>query len=120
MNHRFATTSVRTSLFSLTCAALLSFSGCKKEASPEPVTQDAPAAAPAEPEHQDAAPSQSKAELAAQVAVEISKSPEQADAILAKHGLNRESLETLMFEIAKDPKLRAAYNAARRESLASR
>jgi len=54
--------------------------------------------------------------LAATVAREISSAPERADEILGKHGLDRDKLDALMFEIAGDPELTRAYMAARRNS----
>jgi len=54
--------------------------------------------------------------LAATVAREISGAPDRADEILGKHGLDRDKLDTLMFEIAGDPELTRAYMAARRNS----
>ena len=54
--------------------------------------------------------------LAATVAREISGAPDRADEILGKHGLDRDKLDVLMFEIAGDPELTRAYMAARRNS----
>ena len=54
--------------------------------------------------------------FAATVAREISAAPDRADEILGKHGLDRDRLDTLMFEIAGDPELTRAYMAARRTS----
>ena len=54
--------------------------------------------------------------LAATVAREISGAPDRADEILGKHGLDRDKLDTLMFEIAGDAELTRAYMAARRNS----
>ncbi|MBA3549385.1 MAG: hypothetical protein H0T76_23165 [Nannocystis sp.] len=54
--------------------------------------------------------------LAATVAREISGAPDRADEILGKHGLDRDRLDALMFEIASDPALTSAYMAARRTS----
>jgi hypothetical protein len=54
--------------------------------------------------------------LAATVAREISGAPDRADEILGKHGLDRDRLDALMFEIASDPTLTSAYMAARRTS----
>lgn len=49
---------------------------------------------------------------ASSVAKEIEKDPENADEILKAHELDRESLEALLYEIAKDPQLSAAYRLA--------
>ncbi|HEY0133107.1 MAG TPA: hypothetical protein VGB85_03480 [Nannocystis sp.] len=61
-------------------------------------------------------PNLEKIKLAATVAREISGAPDQADEILGKHGLDRDKLDALMFEIAGDPELTQAYMAARRDS----
>ncbi len=61
-------------------------------------------------------PKAEKIKLAATVAREISGAPDQADEILGKHGLDRDKLDALMFEIAGDPELTQAYMAARRDS----
>jgi hypothetical protein len=61
-------------------------------------------------------PNAEKVKLAATVAREISGAPDQADEILAKHSLDRDKLDTLMFEIAGDPDLTKAYMAARRDT----
>ena len=61
-------------------------------------------------------PKAEKVKLAATVAREISGAPDQADEILGKHGLDRDKLDALMFEIAGDPELTQAYMAARRDS----
>ena len=57
-----------------------------------------------------------KVQLAAVVAREISGDPDRADEILGKHGLDRDKLDALMFEIADDPQLTEKYMAARRSS----
>lgn len=49
---------------------------------------------------------------ASSVAKEIEKTPENADEILKAHELDRDSLEALLYEIAKDPQLSAAYRLA--------
>ena len=74
-------------------------------------------AKPADSKEQPAAdPNAEKIKLAATVAREISGAPDQADEILGKHGLDRDKLDALMFEIAGDPELTQAYMAARRDS----
>ncbi len=73
---------------------------------PEKPADDAPAVDP----------NAEKIKLAATVAREISGAPEQADEILGKHGLDRDKLDTLMFEIASDPALTQQYMSARRDS----
>jgi hypothetical protein len=61
-------------------------------------------------------PNAAKIQLAATVAKEISGAPDKADEILGKHGLDRDKLDALMFEIAGDPALTQAYMDARRAS----
>lgn len=60
-----------------------------------------------------AAPLDPKVAKAVEVADAIAKNPDDADAILEKHGLDREKLDAMMFEIAKDPALAEAYRVAR-------
>lgn len=60
-----------------------------------------------------AAPLDPKVAKAVEIADAISKTPGDADAILEKNGLDREKLDAMMFEIAKDPALAAQYQAAR-------
>lgn len=59
-------------------------------------------------------PNAEKVQKAASVAKEISADPEHADDILARHGLDRDKLGDMMFEIASDPQLSTAYEAARK------
>ena len=61
-------------------------------------------------------PADSKIQLAASVAKEISGAPDKADEILGKHGLDRDKLDALMFEIAGDPALTQRYMDARSAS----
>jgi hypothetical protein len=58
-------------------------------------------------------PADAKIQLAASVAKEISGAPDKADEILGKHGLDRDKLDALMFEIAGDPALTKRYMDAR-------
>jgi hypothetical protein len=58
-----------------------------------------------------AAGSGSKADKAATIAKEVNASPDDAEAILKKHGMTEEEFEALMFEIADDPKLAEDYAA---------
>lgn len=59
------------------------------------------------------APLDPKVAKAVEIADAIAKAPGDADAILEKNGLDREKLDAMMFEIAKDPNLAAQYQAAR-------
>ena len=43
------------------------------------------------------------------IAKEIKASPDDAEAILKKHGMTEEQFEALMFEIASDPKRADAF-----------
>ncbi len=56
-----------------------------------------------------------RVEKAVTVANAIAKDPDSADAILEKNGLNRDTFEALMYEIAKDPELSELY-AVNREA----
>ena len=92
-----------------------------KTVTPPPVAEVKPEVKPAvEPEVKAGPPAADSPEgkilLAATVAREISAAPDRADEILGKHGLDRDRLDTLMFEIAGDPELTRAYMAARRTS----
>jgi hypothetical protein len=51
--------------------------------------------------------------LAAMVATEIAGTPDKADEILEQNGLDRDKLDELMYEIAKDPELSKAYKEQR-------
>ncbi len=70
----------------------------------------APAKAAPPPEAAPALPP--KVAKAVELSKAISARPEDADAILARAGLDRAGLEALMAEIAADPALSAAYEAA--------
>jgi hypothetical protein len=73
-----------------------------------------PAAAPGAPvEAEAAAPLDPRVAKAVEVADAIASAPEDADAILEKHGLDRDKLDAMLFEIARDPALSAAYKTAR-------
>lgn len=79
---------------------------------PEPVVEPEPVKPPDPPTEVAA----TKVKAAVAVAREISADPEHADEILARHGLDREKLDAMMYEIAADPALTDAYMAARRAS----
>jgi hypothetical protein len=59
------------------------------------------------------APTIEQAREAGAVARAIDAEPNRAAEILAEHGMTAQSLESLIFEIAKDPKLSEAYEEAR-------
>jgi hypothetical protein len=69
----------------------------------------APSGAPAEP----AAPVDPKVAKAIEIADAIEASPTTADAVLERHGLDREGLDALMLEIAANPELAASYREGR-------
>lgn len=54
-----------------------------------------------------------KVEKAVTVANKISASPSDTDAILADAGLDRDSFDKLLYEIARDPELSKSYAIAR-------
>ena len=53
-----------------------------------------------------------KAAQAAAIAKDLRANPDDADAILAKHGMTRQQFEDLMYEIAADEELTKAYEQA--------
>ena len=59
------------------------------------------------------APTVEQAREAGTIARAIESDPGRASEILAKHGMTAESLDHLIFEIAKDPKLTEAYEDAK-------
>jgi hypothetical protein len=59
------------------------------------------------------APTVEQAREAGTIARAIESEPNRMSEILAEHGMTAESLENLMFEIAKDPKLTEAYENAK-------
>jgi len=65
-----------------------------------------------EPELPDPATPEGKVALAAMVAGAIANEPAKADEILDQHGLDREGLDELMYEIATDPDMREEYAVA--------
>ena len=58
-------------------------------------------------------PSVEQAREAGAIARAIESEPNRMSEILSEHGMTAESLENLMFEIARDPKLSEAYEAAK-------
>lgn len=80
--------------------------GADKTAKPE---ADKPGADKPEAE----APLDPEVAKAVAIADEISKDPGSADAILEKNGMDRQKLDELMAEIAKDPAKASAYKLAR-------
>ena len=53
-----------------------------------------------------------RVQMAARIAREIQADPENAEAILDRHGKTKEEFEALLYEIAAEPELSRAYNAA--------
>jgi predicted small secreted protein len=68
---------------------------------------------PQEPEVPAAPPLDPKVEQAVTVANQIAANPGDADSILTNAGLDRESFEKLLYEIARDPELSKSYAIAR-------
>jgi hypothetical protein len=73
---------------------------------------DAPKDGPGEPEP-EAPALDPKVEKAVTVANKISASPSETDTILADAGLDRDSFDKLLYEIARDPELSKSYTIAR-------
>ena len=80
---------------------------------PDSKTVTTPEPKPADTTPPAADPADEKIQLAATLAKEISGAPDKADEILGKHGLDRDKLDALMFEIAGDPALTKRYMDAR-------
>ena len=57
-----------------------------------------------------------KVAKAVSIAREIEADPSKAEDVLAKHELDREGLDALMYEIARNPELAKSYAAARMNS----
>ena len=74
-----------------------------KKADETPKADEAPPAPSLDP----------KVEKAVTVANDISANPDDADAILTEAGLDRESFDKLLYEIARDPELSKSYAIAR-------
>ncbi len=77
----------------------------KKAATEKPVEADQPKPSMETPEGRVA--------LAALVASEIAGAPDKADEILEQNGLDRDKLDDLMYEIARDPELSKSYKEQR-------
>lgn len=93
----------------MTLLSLVALLACSSEpaappAKPEPAPVAAAPAAPAVPEN---------VRKAVTIANAIQKDPARADAILAENGTTRADFEALLYEIAADPALAAAYAAGR-------
>jgi len=55
-----------------------------------------------------------KSAKAAKIANEIAANPNDAEAVLERHGMTATQFEALMYEIAEDEELSEAYERARR------
>jgi hypothetical protein len=64
-------------------------------------------------EQADAPSLDPKVERAVTLANQISAQPDAADSILAEAGMDRETFEKLLYEIARDPELSKSYAVAR-------
>ena len=93
------------------CALLLAIvaAGCSGSSSNGGGSTESPAPATTV----SGAPTVEQAREAGAIARAIENEPNRMSAILAEHGMTAESLENLMFEIAKDPKLTEAYEEAK-------
>lgn len=88
--------------------------GADKQATKQPDKQvDKLPDQPQEPEGPKLPPLDPKVEQAVNVANQIAANPGSADTILADAGLDRESFEKLLYEIARDPELSKSYAVAR-------
>lgn len=122
---------IKTTILSILCSFALAGAACGgdakkpdtkavKTAKTDAPKTDAPkvedkAPTPAKPEEvAKPDPNAEKVQTAATVAREISSDPEHADEILARHGLDRDKLDAMMYEIGLDPTLTEAYMAARK------
>jgi hypothetical protein len=85
---------------------------------PKPVGKASAPLAKAAPKPDPEEKVDSRVAKAAAVAAELSAKPEDADAILERHGLDRDRLDALMYEIAADEGLAKAYRLARAETQA--
>lgn len=81
---------------------MLWLAGCGTEAPPAP-----------EPEPV-VKPEASPVETAAAIAKAIDAAPDDADAILAKHGMTEQAYRALLYEIAEDPKKSMLFLARRK------
>lgn len=95
-------------------AAFLLLAACDAPTPDPATTQEVATEQPSEAETAEPKAS-SKTEIAAAVAIEIQAPGADLDAVLARHDLTADTFEELMFEIAADPELTAAYQAARRK-----
>jgi PBP1b-binding outer membrane lipoprotein LpoB len=85
-----------------------------KQAAKQPGKQvDKQPEQPQEPEGPTVPPLDPKVEQAVTVANQIAANPSETDTILADAGLDRESFEKLLYEIARDPELSKSYAVAR-------
>lgn len=94
--------------FTMIAAAILTLGACARDQAGTTADTVAQAAVPAVP----AVP----AEVQHAVAVErgVQAAPNKADSVLAAHGLTTAGFDSLMYRIAADSALRAAFAAARR------
>ena len=74
---------------------------------------EAAAAGAADADAEQALALDPKVEQAVTLANKISAEPAKADAILEEAGMDRDSFEKLLYEIARDPDLSASYALAR-------
>lgn len=65
------------------------------------------------PAETSGAPTVEQAREAGTIAKAIEKEPNRTAEILAEHGMTAESLEALLYQIARDPKLTEVYEEAK-------
>ncbi|MEZ4450929.1 MAG: hypothetical protein R3B09_15720 [Nannocystaceae bacterium] len=110
----------RTIVMMMLAAAPLALGACSGDAKTDKPTGDKPAGDKPEGDKPDAEPEAEKPldpDVAKAVAIAdaIVKDPANADAILEKNGLDRDKLDAMMSDIAKDPAKAEAYKLARAE-----
>lgn len=111
----------RSILITMMAAAPLFLGACGGEAKTDKPAAGTPADKPADKPEADKPEPEAAPDLDPQVAQAvaiadaIAKEPGEADAILEKNGMDREKLDQLMAEIAKDPAKASAYKLARAE-----
>ena len=83
--------------------ALLLLTACSGEPAPTPHVE------PHAPDVEAEAAVPENVQKAIEIASAIRATPDDAEAVLAEHGMTAEDLEALLFEIAADPAQSAAY-----------
>ena len=100
-----------TAIAALAIGMILLSIGCAQAPSTEGSAEGSASSVSAE--RNDAKPSLEKAREAAQIVVAMQKEPNRVKEILEAHGTNQVAFEELLFNIAQDPEMTEAYEAAR-------